>query len=100
MSSPSNLAHVGEDILHYSFSSISEHIQQIDYFTDISSQAAFDNGTKSNLAKILVKPVFKFVQDYFFKRGFLDGYYGLVIAVNSAHAKFLKYSKLKDLQKR
>lgn len=91
---------VNADILHYSFHSINQHIQQINFFTDISSKAAFDKGKRSDLFQIIFKPIVKFLRDYFLHRGFLDGYYGFVICANSAHAKFLKYVKLRELQKK
>lgn len=85
------------DILHYSFYSIQQHLKQIDYFTDISAEAAFKQGKTSSDFKILYKSIFKFFRDYILKRGFLDGYYGYVICKNSAYAKQLKYKKLKSL---
>lgn len=90
--------HLNIDLLHYSFNSVEQHLKQIEYFTDISSKAAFDKGKKSSNLKIFYKSTFKFFRDYILKLGFLDGYYGYVICKNSAHAKRLKYSKLKALQ--
>lgn len=89
--------HLPFDLLHYSFNTIEEHLKQIDYFTDISSKAAFQKGKKSSHFKIFYKSTFKFFRDYFLKLGFLDGYYGYIVCKNSAHAKRLKYSKLKAL---
>jgi len=91
--------HLQGDILHYSFNSISEHIAQANKFTDLTAAAAFENGVKSNYFKLLFSPAFKFFRDYFINRGFLDGYYGYVICRISAHATFLKYSKLRQLNK-
>lgn len=85
------------NILHYSYYSISDHIKQVDYFTDIAAKAYFEKGIRSNLIKIIFSPVVKFLRDYFFKLGFLDGYYGFVICTISSHATFLKYVKLKQL---
>ncbi|MCH8317965.1 MAG: glycosyltransferase family 2 protein [Bacteroidetes bacterium] len=81
------------DLLHYSFYSIKDHITQVNKFTDISSDALLKKGLKSSLFKIIFNPIVKFTRDYFFKLGFLDGFYGLVICTISAHAKFLKYVK-------
>ena len=86
------------DLLHYSFFSISQHIQQVNKFSDISAKAYLKKGKKSNLLKILIHPVWKFLHLYFFKLGFLDGYYGLIISIISANAAFLKLVKLKQLQ--
>ena len=91
--------HLKGDLLHYSFYTIRQHIEQINLFTDISARAAYEKGKRSHLGKIIFKPLFKFFQSYFLKLGILDGYYGLVICINSAHAKFLKYTKLYELQK-
>ncbi|MCP4520092.1 MAG: glycosyltransferase family 2 protein [Cytophagales bacterium] len=82
------------DILHYTVADLQEHIKQINYFTEIAAQELYKKGKKSSILKILLSPIIKFIRDYFIKLGFLDGFAGLLIARNSAHAKFLKYSKL------
>jgi glycosyltransferase involved in cell wall biosynthesis len=93
----SKILHLQGDILHYSYYSISDHIKQVNYFTEIAANASFAAGKKSSLFKILFSPVFKFIRDYFFKLGFLDGYYGFVISAISSQATFIKYVKLKQL---
>lgn len=87
------------DILHYSFYTISEHVAQANKFTDINAQVALEKGKSTGILKIFFSPVVKFVKDYFFNLGFLDGFYGFIICQISANATFLKYSKLKQLQK-
>jgi glycosyltransferase involved in cell wall biosynthesis len=89
--------HINFDALHYSFYTIEQHLKQIEYFTDISSKAAFKNGQTSSGFKIFYKSTFKFIRDYILKLGFLDGYYGYIVCKNSAYAKRLKYSKLRNL---
>jgi len=94
----SSSQHIKGDILHYSYDSIKDHIDQVNYFTDILSKATLLKGKKSNILKILFRPVFKFFRDYIFKLGFLDGYYGFIICIISSHATFLKYVKMKQFQ--
>lgn len=88
------IKNLNHNILHYSFNNIDEHLKQIEYFTTISSKAAFKKQKKSNWVKIYYKTIFKFFRDYFLKLGFLDGKYGFIICKNSAYAKYLKYKKL------
>lgn len=88
------LGHLHGDILHYSYYSVSDHIKQIQFFTDMSAREALQKGKTTHLAALLVKPVWKFFRDYVIRLGFLDGFYGLVICVNSAFAKWLKYLKI------
>ena len=89
--------HINKDLLHYSFYTVDQHLKQIEYFSDISSKAAYEKGKKSNRFKIFYKSTFKFFRDYVLKLGFLDGYYGYVVCKNSAYAKKLKYTKLQAL---
>lgn len=93
----STTGHINGDILHYSFPTISHHVLQANKFTDLTSLAAYEKGKKSSMCKIFFAPVFKFIRDYYFKLGILDGYYGFVICTISAHATFLKYVKLREL---
>lgn len=89
--------HLKGDLLHYSFKTISQHVIQANHFTNLTASAAFEKGEKSGFLKILFSPVLKFIRNYFFHFGFLDGYYGFVICRISAHATFLKYIKIKQL---
>ena len=99
LSAEASLKHLKGNLRHYSFSNVNEHISQIHFFTDISAQAAYNKGKRVSVAGVLIKAWFKFLQDYFLKLGFLDGYYGLVICINSSYAKFLKYLKLRELNR-
>lgn len=93
-----NIQHINQDVLHYSYYTISDHIKQVNYFTDIAAKAAVKEGKTSSVFKILFNPCLKFFRDYIFKMGILDGYYGFVISMISSHATFLKYAKIKQLQ--
>ncbi len=94
MDSGVNIQRLKLDILHYSYYTIDDHWKQVEYFTNINSKAAFENGKKSSEFKILYKSVFKFFRDYVLKRGFLDGKAGFLIAKISAKATAMKYRKL------
>ena len=99
MKKGSTLSRLDGDLLHYSFKSIEEHKKQIQLFSGIKAQKAFDKGEKFALVKLIIKPVFKFVRNYILKLGFLDGYYGFVICANSSWAEFLRYYKLIKLNR-
>jgi hypothetical protein len=95
-----DVSHLHGDILHFSYDSIEEHMIQSNNFTTISAASMFEKGQRSNWIKILVNPFWTFLNGYFIRGGFLDGYYGFVIAINSAHQTFLKYIKLYRLQRK
>jgi len=91
--------HLRGDIRHYSYYSISEHIDQTNYFTDLSAHAYLEKGKKGHLIKILFNPLVSFFRSYFLKLGMLDGYYGFVISMLAGQSTFLKYAKLRQLLK-
>ena len=82
------------DILHYSFDSISAHIQTLDTFTEIGAREIIKSGKKVSLTTPLSHGLWMFHRMYFFKLGFLDGFAGLVASVLSFVHVFVKYSKV------
>jgi len=99
MDAGNSTLHLEGDLLHYSYYTKEDHLKQIELFTDISSKAAYKNGVSSSVLKRMVKPPFKFFRDFFLKLGFLDGYFGFRISLYSAYATYLKYAKLRDLDR-
>ena len=89
-----NIKTLNGDLLHYSFNSISEHIQTMDSFTEIGA----DEIIKRNKSVSIISPwthgLWTFIKLYLFKRGFMDGYAGLVVAVLSGMHAFIKYNKV------
>ena len=87
------------DLLHYSYYSVNEHIEQINAFSSILARSYHEQGRRAYLFAIVFSPQWRFFRDYVWKLGFLDGFYGLVISVNSAHEVFMKYVKLRNIYK-
>ncbi|NOQ94210.1 MAG: glycosyltransferase [Methylophaga sp.] len=81
---------------HFSYSSISDFITKLDKY---SSLYAVDNQGKksSSPLKAVVSGIFSFIKTYFFKRGFLDGMPGLIIAFSHMATNFYKYIKLYEI---
>lgn len=92
-------AHLQGDLLHYSFHSISDHIRQIDKFSALRAQSYLEKGVRVTWWHLFIKPGFSFFRTYILKAGFLDGYYGYIIAYGTAYAHFLRYAKLYELKK-
>jgi glycosyltransferase involved in cell wall biosynthesis len=95
-----SVKHLEGDLLHYSYHNIRQQLEQINLFSDLAAQAAWEKGKKVFFVKdILLNPICTFLKMYFLKKGFQDGYYGFVISVNSSFGKFSKYIKLREIQK-
>jgi len=87
------------ELLHFAFSDIGQHISQINRFSSLAAERAYKKNKKTGIVGIIGRSYWKFLRDFVVRAGFLDGYYGYVIARNSAHATFLKYAKLRELNK-
>lgn len=92
-----SVKHLKGNLLHYSFNSISEHINQVNKFSDIAAMAYYERGYKANFLKIIINPIWMFFRSYFFRLGFLDGHYGLKVSVTAAYGTYLKYLKLREI---
>jgi hypothetical protein len=88
------------DLVHYPYGGIiSGQIQKVDNFSGLLAQDLYDQGRRFNLALLLLRPMGKFLELYFLRRGFLDGLGGFIIAVSSAYAMFARYVKLREIEK-
>jgi glycosyltransferase involved in cell wall biosynthesis len=87
------------DILHYSYYSVSEHLEQMNTFSTILAHSYYERGRRVYFFSVVLHPLWRFLKDFFLKTGFLDGYYGFIVSVNSAHEVFLKYVKLRNIYK-
>ncbi len=83
------------DLLHYSYTTIDEHLKQNFRFADIAARAKYKKGDRANfIVNVIFSPLFRFVKSYFFQLGFLDGYHGFVFCSISASLTFFKYLRL------
>jgi len=81
-----------EQILkHYTFPTLSSHIAKIDKYASLGAQEKVEKGKTSNVGRSVLRGILEFVQIYLLKAGFLDGKQGLILAVNSAFAAYMKY---------
>ncbi len=86
-------------ILHYSYRDVSHHVGTIDRFTSITAGEWHRRGVRFRWFAAILAPVRKFFEVYFWKRGFLDGIPGLLIAFHTAYYAFLKHAKLYELER-
>ena len=100
MDAQSRISHIAGDLHHYSYHTIKDHIDQINSFSEIAARAAYAEGRNANLLlDIVCNPLLTFFKKYFLKLGILDGYQGFMIAIHTAYGKFLKYIKLRELER-
>ena len=93
-----NISVINGELKHYPYSSISQFVQKADQYSEIFANEKVGKKSSSPL-KAFFNAMFSFIKTYIFKRGFLDGYVGLVISVSHAVTNFYKYIKLYEKNK-
>jgi glycosyltransferase involved in cell wall biosynthesis len=100
MNEGASLKQLKGDMLHYTYDTIDQIMEQTNKFTTIQSKAMYERGKRANGIKLVFNPFVAFISGYIFKRGFLDGYNGFIIARYASHATLAKYAKLLHLQRK
>lgn len=89
-----NIATLKNYIIHFPHQTITEFLREINYYTDIRAIELYSKKAKVNLWLIMLYPIFKFVNNYILKRGFMDGERGLIVALVMSFHSFLVRGKL------
>lgn len=82
---------------HEGDQSVESYLARLNDYTSLAAQSLHASGRRSGWWSLIVRPVFKFVQAYILRAGFLDGWQGLVLAWFSSVYVFTKYTKLRRL---
>jgi glycosyltransferase involved in cell wall biosynthesis len=94
-----DIGHFKNDLEHYTDPDIQHYLEKFNNYTTLAAEELNNKGKEATLKDILLRPVFLFFKMYIFKLGFLDGYYGFILARYSAFYVFTKYSKLRELNR-
>jgi glycosyltransferase involved in cell wall biosynthesis len=81
-------------LYHYPHQSIAEFLKEINHYTELRAKELFKKKTKTNWLFIIIYPKYKFIANYIFRLGFLDGVPGLISALMMSFHSFLVRGKL------
>lgn len=81
-------------LIHYPHQSIGQFISDVNYYTDLRAEELFYQKKQVFTWEIILYPKFKFIQNYFVKVGFLDGFPGFMTAIIMSFHSFLVRAKL------
>ena len=86
-------------LLHWNYASFDEHRDRMKRYSDITAAEYFKNGKKTGPFTGHLHMIWRFFRAYIIEGGFLNGYKGFVFCKLTAWSSFLKYSKLRQLNK-
>lgn len=82
---------------HYTYRDFSQYIRKQDWYTQISAGEMVERGRRPGSVtgtELVLRSLVKFLQAYVLKRGFLDGFQGLIAAIGASYFNFFKYAKI------
>ncbi len=92
--------HIKACILHYTYENLEEYFNKFNIYTSGMAQQYFQAGKKKSLPWIYFSTIWSFHRAYIVQGGFLDGYSGFLLATLSAFYTYIKYAKLRELNKK
>lgn len=88
------ISHIDADIMHESADTLTRYISKQNLYTETQALTLPPKTTPAILLHMLVSPFARFMKNYVFRLGFLDGIPGFVHAGIGALSSYLKYLKM------
>ena len=83
-----------ERIIHYTYKNFDSFISKKNKVAQLQAEELALKNQKATLARLILKPAFRFINHYILRLGFLDGFLGFFIASFYAYTLFTRYVKL------
>lgn len=95
-----NKKKLGNDILHYIYQDIAHFSATKNNYSSLTARDHYKNGRRARIIDVTLRPLYAFLYRYIVRLGIADGIAGFTISVMEAHAVFMKYIKLYEIQNR
>lgn len=86
--------------LHYSHRTVGEFLRSNNKYSTLAAKQLFKQGVNFSVFKMFKEAIFEFCVRYLYKKGFLDGWRGLVLSCLMAIYKLTVWIKLAKLQRK
>jgi len=93
------LGRLAGDLYHESYRDLADHLARMERYTTAMAEGMERRGRTAGALDLVTHAAARFFRYYVLKRGFLDGWRGLLIASLAAHYGLLKYAKLLERQR-
>lgn len=91
---------LGGALLHHSYPTLSDYIDHMNRYSSLGAEMAVAKGkVRFSAVNIVLRPLFTFIYNYFFRLGFLDGREGLLLHLYHAVYVSWKYAKAWELSR-
>jgi glycosyltransferase involved in cell wall biosynthesis len=96
---PGPVSRLRGELRHYTYRDIADHVLRMNSHTSAAARSLHAKGRRAGLVDLLLKPKARFFKFYILRRGWREGLPGLLVATMEAFSVFLKYFKLRELDR-
>jgi len=90
-------ANLKNHLIHHNYRNVEDFIRKTNRLTTLDAIKWYLDGRKMPMSRGLRRSVDRFLKRYILKRGYKDGYYGLVASALSGFYEFAAYSKYREV---
>jgi glycosyltransferase involved in cell wall biosynthesis len=87
------------NLLHYTYADIADYLRRMNRYSTLAARELFNTGVTVGAGSLLFRPLATFVKMYIIRKGFLEGWFGLLLSLLYAQYTFCKYAKLIELSR-
>jgi len=88
-------------LIHHSYPTLSDYIDHMNRYSSLGAEMVVAKGkVRFSFINIVLRPMFTFIYNYFFRLGFLDGREGLLLHLYHAVYVSWKYAKAWELSRK
>ena len=84
-------------MLHYSITDAQNYKNKMVHYAKLKALELYNKGKRASIFHFIFKPFYKFINNYIFRLGFLDGKEGYQLSYLSAYGVYYRYCELKRL---
>ena len=93
------IGHFSSHVLQYPFQDVDHYFRKMDRYSSLMAKQMQARGRRFRTHQLISHPLFTFFKMYVMRRGFLDGYAGLILSGLYAYYTFVKYAKFWEQEK-
>jgi len=89
-----HVAKLKNTLNHYSYKSFDNYNDKLNKYSQLQATNLFEKGVKPNAYHFIIRPLYRFLWQYFFRLGILDGKEGFILAYVHSFSVFKRYLQL------
>jgi glycosyltransferase involved in cell wall biosynthesis len=87
-------------LIHHAYPTMELALEKLNRYTDLEASGRFKQGQRVGIYSLAWRPLERFIKNYFFKAGFMDGPQGIFYCFLTGYYSFATNLKIWEIQKR